>query len=230
MPRRPPGPALLFDVDGTLVDSVYQHVSAWCEVLEQAGIQFPAWRIHRRIGMGGSLFVDALLRDTGRSGSAEEGKRLLERHDEAFSSRYARQIRPLPGAQSLLRAMSSAGVPYALATSGRRADARPALDALGIASSVPVITGDDVAEAKPEPDLFVAAAQRLGVPMSASMIVGDSVWDFVAARRAKARGIGVLSGGYGADELLGAGASRVYEDPADLLGHLDDVLTAPAPR
>jgi phosphoglycolate phosphatase-like HAD superfamily hydrolase len=121
-------------------------------------------------------------------------------------------------------------VPYALATSGRRADARPALDALGIASSVPVITGDDVAEAKPEPDLFVAAAQRLGVPMSASMIVGDSVWDFVAARRAKARGIGVLSGGYGADELLGAGASRVYEDPADLLGHLDDVLTAPAPR
>jgi HAD superfamily hydrolase (TIGR01549 family) len=215
-------PALLFDVDGTLVDSVYQHVAAWCEVLEHERIDFPVWRIHRRIGMGGDLFVEALLRDTGRPLAPEGVKRLLRLHDEAFAQ-YARQIRALPGARELLRTLAGAGVPWALATSGRRQDAGPALEALGLPFDAPIVTGDDVPHAKPHPDLFVAAAERLGVSVGAAIVVGDSVWDFVAARRGGARGVGLLSGGYGADELTRAGACEVYQDPADLLQHLGEL-------
>jgi len=101
--------------------------------------------------------------------------------------------------------------------------ARPALDILGISSDVPVVTRDQVQHAKPDPDLFLAAAERLGVAISASVVVGDSVWDLLAARRARALGVGLLSGGYGQDELERAGAYRVYQDPADLLRHLDEV-------
>ena len=225
MPRR----AVLFDVDGTLVDSVYQHVAAWCEVLERTGIAFPAWRIHRRIGLGGELFVEALLADTGRTATPAAVKRLLRRHDSAFARR-ARQVKALPGARELLRFLSKAGVPWALATSGRAEDARPALEALGLRSGVAVVTGDEVAHAKPAPDLFVAAAERLGVPVAASLIVGDSVWDFTAARQVGADGVGLLSGGYGRDELVHAGAARVYQDPADLLRRIGDLgVGRPAP-
>ena len=101
--------------------------------------------------------------------------------------------------------------------------ARPALNILGIGSDVPVITRDQVQHAKPDPDLFLAAAERLGVAISASVVVGDSVWDLLAARRARALGVGLLSGGYGQDELERTGAYRVYQDPADLLRHLDEV-------
>src|ERR671918_787287 len=200
-------PAFLFDLDGTLVDSVYQHVLAWREALESAGIELAVWRIHRRIGMSGGLFVNALLRETGRPVTAEEAGRLQRLHEDAYA-RQVRHVRPLP---------------WAIATSGRLASARPALDMLGFDPSVPVITRDEVQRAKPDPDLFLAAAARLGVDISVSVVVGDSVWDLLAARRARALGIGVLSGGYGQDELERAGAYRVYEDPADVLRHLDEV-------
>ena len=204
------------------MDSVYQHVLAWREALEEVGIDFSVWRIHRRIGMSGGLFVNALLRETGRRVPAEEAARLQRLHAHAYARQVA-QVRPLPGAHALLSHLSRADVPWAIATSGRLEAARPALEMLGIGPEVPVITRDQVEHAKPDPDLFLAAAARLGMDISASVVVGDSVWDLLAARRARALAVGLLSGGYGQEELERAGAYRVYQDPADLLQHLDEV-------
>jgi HAD superfamily hydrolase (TIGR01549 family) len=214
--------AFLFDLDGTLVDSVYQHVLAWREALEAGGIQLAVWRIHRQIGMSGGLFVNALARETGRTLSTEEAERIHQVHGEAFK-RYSSQVRPLPGAQELLNYLTEVGVPWAIATSGRIESARLSLRLLGIGEDVPIITRDVVRHAKPDPDLFLAAAEKLGIAISDSVVVGDSIWDLLAARRARALGVGLLSGGYGREELERAGAYRVYNDPADLLKHLDEV-------
>ena len=214
--------AFLFDLDGTLVDSVYQHVLAWREALESGGIHLAVWRIHRQIGMSGGLFINALLRETSHTVSPEEAERLQHVHGEAFQ-RYASQVRPLPGAEELLAYLTKAGVPWAVATSGRLESASLSLRLLGISEDVPIITRDLVRHAKPDPDLFLAAAEKLGVPISDSVVVGDSIWDLLAARRARALGVGLLSGGYGREELERAGAYRVYNDPADLLRHLDEV-------
>ena len=214
--------AFLFDLDGTLVDSVYQHVLAWREALESGGIHLAVWRIHRQIGMSGGLFVNALLRETGHSVSKEEAERLQEVHGEAFR-RYASQVRPLPGAEELLSYLTKAAVPWAIATSGRLESASLSLRLLGLGDDVPIITRDLVRHAKPDPDLFLAAAEKLGVDISDSVVVGDSIWDLLAARRARALGVALLSGGYGREELERAGAYRVYNDPADLLRHLDEV-------
>ena len=214
--------AFLFDLDGTLVDSVYQHVLAWQDALDQMGIELSVWRIHRKVGMSGGLFATALLREIGREVTAEEADRLRGLHGEAYARR-AGQVRPLPGATELLESLTNLAVPWAVATSGYIESAAPALTLLGIPESVPVVTRDLVAHAKPDPDLFLAAADRLGVDISESVVVGDSVWDLLAARRARALGVGLLSGGYGQDELERAGAYRVYEDPADLHRHLDEV-------
>ena len=215
-------PVFVFDLDGTLVDSVYQHVLAWQEALELGGIELAVWRIHRRIGMSGGLFVGALLRETGQPVDAQLIARLQQAHTEAYRRR-AGELRLLPGARELLARLTGTGVPWAVATSGEMAAARPALELLGVPAGVPVVTRDQVAHAKPDPDLFLAAAERLGVDVADTVVVGDSVWDLLAARRARALGIGVLSGGYGREELERAGAYRVYEDPADLLAHLDEV-------
>lgn len=214
--------AFLFDLDGTLVDSVYQHVLAWREALEAGGIHLAVWRIHRQIGMSGGLFVNALLRETGHSVSKDEAERLQEIHGEAFK-RYASQVRPLPGAADLLSYLTKASVPWAIATSGRLETASLSLRVLGIGDDVPIVTRDLVRHAKPDPDLFLAAAEKLEVEISDSVVVGDSIWDLLAARRARALGVGFLSGGYGREELERAGAYRVYNDPADLLRHLDEV-------
>lgn len=217
------GAALLFDLDGTLVDSVYQHVLAWREALERAGIELAVWRIHRRIGMSGGLFVNALLRETGHPLAKVETARLQRWHAEAYARMIA-QVRPLPGARELLAHLSKTGIPWAIATSGRMESAGLALKVLGVdPRDAIVVTRDQVQYAKPDPDLFLAAAGRLGVEISASIVVGDSVWDLLAARRARALGVGLLSGGYGQDELEKSGAYRVYQDPADLLRHLDEV-------
>ena len=215
-------PAFLFDLDGTLVDSVYQHVLAWREALEREGILLSVWRIHRRIGMSGGLFVNALLRETGRPVTPEQSTRLRQYHAEAYA-KLVGQVRPLPGARELLEYLTEAGVPWAIATSGWLESARPAVAMLGVGPDVPVVTRDQVRHAKPDPDLFLAAAARLGVPIEQSAVVGDSVWDLLAARRARALGVGLLSGGYGEDELNRAGAYRVYQDPGDLLEHLDEL-------
>jgi HAD superfamily hydrolase (TIGR01509 family) len=197
-------------------------VLAWREALETTGMELSVWRIHRRIGMSGGLFVNALSRETGQELSTAEAERLQNLHAEAYR-RIASQVRPLPGARELLRHLAEAGVPHAIATSGRLETARPALEMLGIESGFPVITRDLVRYAKPDPDLFLAAAERLRVRIESCVVVGDSVWDLLAAQRARALSVGVLSGGYGQEELEKAGAYRVYQDPRDLLNHLDEV-------
>jgi len=215
--------AFIFDLDGTLVDSVYQHVLAWREALEIEGIELSVWRIHRKIGMSGGLFTNMLLRETGAELTVERIERLQWLHGEAYK-RYSPQVKPLPGARELLDALSRAGIPWAIATSGRMETAQPVIEKLGVdCTRTPIVTRDAVKYAKPEPDLFLAAADRLGVSIEIASVVGDSVWDMLAARRARALGIGLLSGGYGLEELERAGAYRAYEDPADLLKHLDEV-------
>lgn len=215
-------PAFLFDLDGTLVDSVYEHVLAWRQALEAVDISLSVWRIHRKIGMSGGLFVHALAREIGRTLTPAEVAHVQQRHREAFLT-LATQVRPLPGAVELTATLTRLGVPWAIATSGSMATVAPSLKALGIAPHIPVVTRDQVAHAKPDPDLFLAAAARLRVPIASAIVVGDSVWDLLAARRAGALGVGLLSGGYGEDELDRAGAYRVYADPADLQYHLDEV-------
>ena len=214
--------AFLFDLDGTLIDSVYQHVLAWREALQQAGMDLSVWRIHRRIGMSGGLFLSALLRETGATLSAADIERLQSLHAAAYK-RIASQVRPLPGAIDLLDFLAQARVPHAIATSGRMETASKVLEMLGVRPELPVITRDMVQYAKPNPDLFLAAAERLGVSIHDCVVVGDSVWDLLAAQRARALPVGLLSGGYGQDELERAGAYRVYQDPKDLLDHLDEL-------
>ena len=224
----PPQPAFLFDLDGTLIDSVYQHVIAWQQALAEAGIDLSVWRIHRRIGMSGGLFVSALMRET--------GVRLSERDIESIQQAHAREylkradtVRPLPGAAELLGALTERGVRWAIATSGRAHTARPALELLGVPAETPMITRDMVAHAKPDPDLFLAAAQLLGVEPQHSYVIGDSVWDMLAARRAQAIGVGLMSGGYGREELADAGAYRIYEDTEALRLHLPELGLQPKP-
>jgi HAD superfamily hydrolase (TIGR01549 family) len=215
--------AFLFDLDGTLVDSVYQHVLAWHEALEQEGIALSVWRIHRKIGMSGGLLTNMLLRETGLAIDPSRIERLQRSHAAAYSRRSA-AIQPLPGARELLAHLTDAKVPWAIATSGRMKTARPVLETLGVDfARVPIVTRDQVKYAKPDPDLFLAAAARLGADIETASVIGDSVWDMLAARRARALGIGLLSGGYGRDELERACAYRVYDDPADLLRHIDEV-------
>ncbi len=215
-------PAILFDLDGTLVDSVYQHVLAWREALEGAGIELAVWRIHRKIGMSGGLFAQALVRETGGDLNPALIEQLQRMHIDAYR-RFAGRVRPLPGARELLAHLTNLGVPWAIATSGRADSAAVALSALGLEETVPVVTRDLVPHGKPDPDLFVEAARRLGVDIADAVVVGDSVWDLLAARRARAIGVGLLSGGYGEEELERAGAYRVYEDPRDFLRHLDEI-------
>lgn len=213
----------LFDLDGTLVDSVYHHVLAWHEALEAEGIKLSVWRIHRKIGMSGGLFTNMLLRETGLEIDPDRIERLRRLHAIAYNRRSA-DIQPLPGARDLLAHLTKAEIPWAIATSGRMETARPVLERFGIDfDRVPIVTRDQVKYAKPDPDLFLTAAERLGIGIETASVVGDSVWDMLAARRARALGIGLLSGGYGQEELERAGAYRVYEDPADLLNHVDEV-------
>ena len=215
-------PAVLFDLDGTLIDSVYQHVLAWKEALESEGIPLSVWRIHRRIGMSGGLFLRALVRETGRELTVAQADNLRALHESGYAKRIG-EVRPLPGAQDLLELLTRAGVPWAIATSSSEATAQTSLTLLKVPDGVPVITRDRVEFAKPNPDLFIAAAEALGKQIDESFVVGDSVWDQLAAQRAHALGIGVLSGGYGREELETAGAYRVYEDPEDLLAHIDEL-------
>lgn len=217
-------PALLFDLDGTLVDSVYQHVLAWHRALETAGIDLSIWRIHRRIGMSGGLFANALLREVRRDGSSldsGEVARLRELHRGYYAEVIGR-VRALPGARDLLLRLDHEQVPWAIATSGNRDGAETVVRLLDVVPKV-LVTRDEVPFAKPDPHLFLAAAHQLGVDITQSIVVGDSIWDMLAAQRARALGVGLLSGGYGAEELERAGAFLVYQDPADLLAHIDEL-------
>ena len=218
--------AFLFDLDGTLVDSVYNHVRAWHLALREEGIELSVWRIHRKIGMSGGLFTNQLLRELGIALNADTIQRLRALHAEHFLA-LSGEVVPLPGSVDLLRTLGKLDLPWAIATSGRMETASANLQSLGIdLDRAIIVTRDQVNYAKPDPDLFVEAARRLGTTTQGSYVIGDSIWDMIAAARCGALGIGLLSGGYGREELTSAGALRVYDDPSDMLLHLDEI----APR
>ena len=218
--------AFLFDLDGTLVDSVYNHVRAWHLALREEGIELSVWRIHRKIGMSGGLFTNQLLRELGIELNSDTIQRLRALHAEHFLT-LSDEVVPLPGSVDLLRTLGKLDLPWAIATSGRMETASANLQSLGIdLDRAIVVTRDQVNYAKPDPDLFVEAARRLGTTTQGSYVIGDSIWDMIAAARCGALGIGLLSGGYGREELTSAGALRVYDDPSDMLLHLDEI----APR
>jgi HAD superfamily hydrolase (TIGR01509 family) len=218
--------ALIFDLDGTLVDTVYAHVLAWQLALAEAGMPIDGWRIHRRIGMSGGLFTRAVAREVGRPLTDEQARFLKERHGVLFRGLLPDR-RPLPGAVALLRHLREVGVAHGIATSGQRPEIDASLAALEVPDDLVVIERSAVGRAKPAPDLFLACQARLGVSPAECYVVGDSVWDLLAARRAGMLGVGVLTGGYGQDELLAAGAYRVYRDPAELDGELDELGVLP---
>ena len=214
--------ALIFDLDGTLVDTVYGHVFAWQRALAEAGLAIDGWKVHRRIGMSGGLFARAVAREAGRPLTDDEAKRIQDRHGELFRSLLPDR-RPLPGAVELLRDLRERGVLYGIATSGRHPEIDLSLEALGVPAGTVVIDRGDVLRAKPEPDLFLRCQEELGVTANDCYVIGDAVWDLLAARRAGMLSVGLLSGGYGWDELTSAGAFRVYRDPADLHRSLDEL-------
>jgi HAD superfamily hydrolase (TIGR01509 family) len=214
--------ALIFDLDGTLVDTVYAHVYAWQRALAEARLPIDGWRIHRRIGMSGGLFTRAVAREIGRPLSADETASLQQRHGELFSELLPER-RPLPGAVELLRELREKGIAHGIATSGRRPEIDASLDVLGVGEETVVVERGDVQRAKPEPDLFLACQERIGVAVEDCYVVGDATWDLLAARRARMLSIGVLSGGYGEDELTRAGAFRVYRDTEELAETLDEL-------
>jgi HAD superfamily hydrolase (TIGR01509 family) len=218
--------ALIFDLDGTLVDTVYAHVFAWQRALAEAGMPIDGWRIHRRIGMSGGLFARAVAREVGRPLSDDEAEEVQQRHGELFRELLPER-RPLPGAVELLRELRESGVTHGIATSGRRPEIDASLLALGVGDETVVVERGDVRRAKPEPDLFEACAERLGVPAAECYVVGDAVWDLLAARRAGMLSVGLLSGGYGDDELQRAGAFLVYRDADELRGSLDELGVLP---
>jgi HAD superfamily hydrolase (TIGR01509 family) len=215
-------PALIFDLDGTLVDTVYAHVFAWQRALGRSGLAIEGWRIHRRIGMSGGLFTRAVARELGRELTDEEAAQIQDAHGELFRELLPER-RALPGAAELLADLRAMGVTHGIATSGRRPDIDASLEALGVPEDIVVVQRGDVARAKPEPDLFVECARRLDTPPGECYVVGDAVWDLLAARRAGMLSVGLLSGGYGADELERAGAYRVYRDAAELRISLDEL-------
>jgi HAD superfamily hydrolase (TIGR01549 family) len=221
-------PAVLFDLDGTLIDSVYEHVTAWSKALRSHGIVLPNWKIHRRIGMSGKSFVRELLREVKGTSRQNVSIDVLERKHEAEFAKSISRLELLPGARELLRYLSRRGVRWAIATTGSQRHTRLLLKGLDVPKNVPVVTGDDVVNTKPSPDVFVLAAERLGVSIRDSVVVGDSTWDLLAAGRKSALGVGMLSGGYSQDELERAGAFRVYADPADMLMHIEH-LGIPGP-
>ncbi len=214
--------ALIFDLDGTLVDTVYAHVFAWQRALAERGMAIDGWRIHRRIGMSGGLFTRAVGRELGRALDDTEAHALQDRHGELFREMLPER-RALPGAVSLLAALRAGGVVHGIATSGRRPEIDASLAVLDVPDETVVVQRGDVERAKPAPDLFLECARRLGAETDACFVVGDAVWDLLAARRARMLSIGLLSGGYGDDELTRAGAFRVYRDPAELHSALDEL-------
>lgn len=218
--------ALIFDLDGTLVDTVYAHIFAWQRTFAEAGMAIDGWRIHRRIGMSGGLFTRAVARELGREIEPDEEQALQRRHGELFIELLPER-RPLPGAVELIQFLYARNILFGIATSGRRPEINGSLDVLGISPQTIVVERGDVARAKPEPDLFLACQQRMGASANECYVIGDAVWDLLAARRAGMLSIGLLSGGYGEAELERAGAFRVYRDPAELHRSLDELGILP---
>lgn len=212
--------AVLFDIDGTLVDSNYLHVQAWTRAFADVEIDVAAWRVHRSIGMDGSTLVDTL------SGGADEDiqHRLKDLHTRYYHQN-AGLLKLLPGARALLEQVEQLGLQVVLATSAPEDELallRRVLDSEELVSTV--TSSEDVETAKPEPDIVRVALERAGVGTEDAVFVGDAVWDVEACERAGVACIGLLSGGFSRDELEKAGAAAVFEDARELLDNLEDTL------
>jgi HAD superfamily hydrolase (TIGR01509 family) len=214
--------ALIFDLDGTLVDTVYGHVLAWQRALGEAGVDVNAHRLHRHVGSSGKLIVRFAERECGRRLSPEQMETVYRRHGELFRQ-FVPTPRPFPGTVEGLRMLRDARVPFAIATASYRPVIDPSLEAIGVGPEAVVVEGKGDLHGKPEPDLFLASQKQLGTLAGDCIVVGDAVWDHVAARRAGMLSVGVLTGGYGEEELYHAGAFRVYRSIADLLQNLDEL-------
>ncbi|PWI42888.1 HAD family hydrolase [Streptomyces sp. ICBB 8177] len=213
--------AVLFDVDGTLMDTVHLHTVAWWEALRQNGHTVPMAAIHRAIGMGSDHLLEHLL-GSGRDTSRDDD--ISGAHGVLYAQYWSR-LAPLDGASDLLRACSDRGWTVVLASSAKPAEFQVMRDALDADDVIDAVTkSDDVEASKPAPDLVERALERAGVPGRHAVFVGDAVWDAQAAGRAGVRSVGVLSGGFPRQDLLDAGAEEVYDGPRDLLAHLDDSL------
>ena len=213
---------LVFDLDGTLVDTVYEHVIAWSAALRERGVEIPSWKIHRRIGMSGKSLAKQLLREPEVRGRRIDIEKAEARHDIIFR-KGSRNACTLPGARELLDHLTRNKIPWAIATTGNKKQTQLLLRNLRLPKHAVVVTGDDVAQAKPAPDIFRSAAEKLGAALEDCAVVGDAIWDMVSAGRNRALGIGLLSGGYSKQELEESGAFRVYSDPADMLLHIEDL-------
>jgi HAD superfamily hydrolase (TIGR01509 family) len=222
MPAHTSPPPILFDLDGTLIDTVYDHVQAWSQALREHGVQIPDWKIHRRIGMSGKSLAKQLLREPEVRKRRIDIDKAESRHDAIFL-RSSRDPRVLPGAQDLLDHLMRNEVRWAIATTGNRKQTKRLLENLRLPKNAVVITGDDVAQAKPSPDIFLSAAEKLKASLEDCIVVGDAIWDMIAAGRRRALSIGLLTGGYSKQELEESGAFRVYSDPADMLLHIEDL-------
>ncbi|MAO79668.1 MAG: HAD family hydrolase [Nocardioides sp.] len=214
-----PGTTVVLDIDGTLVDSVYLHVHAWSRAFHQVGLTVPSHRIHGAIGMGGDRIVTHLA---GEAAEASIGDDVRARHDELFESVLG-DVRPTRGAGELLQALRHRGLRLVVASSANAETTDALLEAAGAATHVAeVVTGDDVGESKPHPEPVEQVLEQAGA--GAAFLFGDAPWDGESARAAGVRFVGVRTGGFSDEVLRGAGAEHVFDDPADLLEHLDDVL------
>lgn len=210
--------AVLFDIDGTLVDSNYIHVDAWSRAFADAGVSVPSWRIHRCIGMDGDKLLESLV-GSADSAVALEAKEL---HSSYYGDARSR-LQILPGARELLQRIDDAGLAVVLATSAPESELATLRDLLDVEDVVSVVTSSEDADvAKPSPEIVDVALGRAGVDAGGAVMIGDSVWDMKASRRVGVVGIGVRCGGVPDAELRAAGAEAVYEDPADLVEHLAD--------
>lgn len=214
--------ALVFDLDGTLVDTVYAHVLAWQFALGEVGVAVDGHRLHRHVGSSGDLIVRYAQREAGRELSAEQMKTVHRRHEELFHEILPRP-RPLPGAVEAFNVLGKSNVPCAIATASYRPIIDASLEAVHVGPDTVVVEGHGALRGKPEPDLFLASRERLGSRAEDCIIVGDAIWDHVGARRAGMISVGVLTGGYGEEELYHAGAFRVYRNIAELLQNLDEL-------
>ncbi len=209
----PPTPTVLFDIDGTLTDTTYLQVRAWRRAFVDHGLDVASAAIHRRIGMGAGMLMEALVGE-----SRVDVKDAWRCHFDELKP----EIRALPDAQELLIEVARRGGRVVLATSSEQDDVEALLAAIGAGDAVDVVTSaGDVEQAKPSPEVFQVALDRAGGEAGSAVAVGDTRWDIAAAQRAGLGCVGVRSGGISSAELEEAGALAVYEDPADLLGQLD---------
>ena len=211
--------AMLFDLDGTLVDTVYAHVIAWQQALEEGGLSIVAAKIHYRIGMSGELLVKETCAELGRHVSDAKFQSMDRRHAVLFK-KVLPKPRPMPGAIELFKHLEALGVQRGIATSGARKSIASSLKSLRLDPSVIVVDRDATSDAKPEPDIFLECQKRLGAEAGECFVVGDSVWDVLAARRANILAVGLRCGGTSDDDLYRAGAFRVFDDPYQLLAGL----------